>query len=237
MGKGGVLWGRLVMTNRNTHHDIHWTNRTIYRRKVTYFFTNENARGFSCRDCVCIPGIQRLDLAFSRDCIRRAAQKIGSIFVARRKRDGIETNSVFSIATSRARQTGEDSLARKSSSFVRHWETGFYSWRWRSPRSTGSNKVDRAVRKEIAKLPRHNEASKNMIDKISFAEQGRSVCKGRNATDGTQTLHEIFAATAAIDESGTTLSSEGICTDARYWTISALDSCPCRELFLKLVEH
>jgi len=55
-----------------------------------------------------------------------------------------------------------------------------------------------------------------MIDKISFAEQGRSVCKGRNATDGTQTLHEIFSATAAIDESRTTLSSEGIFMDARY---------------------
>ena len=55
-----------------------------------------------------------------------------------------------------------------------------------------------------------------MITLISISEQGRSVHEGRIAKDGTQTLYEIFAATAAIGESRMTLSSEGICTDARY---------------------
>jgi|TARA_B100000959_G_scaffold283561_1_gene352781 hypothetical protein len=51
---------------------------------------------------------------------------------------------------------------------------------------------------------------------ISIAEQGRSVREGSSVTDGATTFFELIAASAALQESRMTLSSESICTDARY---------------------
>ncbi len=51
---------------------------------------------------------------------------------------------------------------------------------------------------------------------ISIAEHGRSVFEESCVMDDASALFEIFAASAAQYESGTTHFSESICKDARY---------------------
>ena len=227
MGKGGVLWGRLVMLTQELKRVIYWRNRTIYRRQVTSLTTCRNERGFFLRHSVRLTRTQRYDLALTRAHIREESKFARTILVARRGRYGVRTDSLFSIETNRNRQSRPNSSSGHIVIACWNRTSSVRAWSRRPFGSSEPRELECKESREFSQASRHHEASEtkqwfkrggrmNVNNSISIAEQGCSAYKGSSVMDDTTTLIEVFAAKAAKHESRTTLLCESICTDARY---------------------
>jgi hypothetical protein len=225
MGKGGVLWGRLVMKNQSTHNVIHRRNTTIYRRKAANICTNRYAGRFFVGFYVCVSGINRCYLAFTRARVREEGQCDGADPVSRRECDGVRTDSFLSIKKNRNRQAGQDPITRIASRVCGTDRTCSRSWSRGSCRSNERTTMggDKSQAFQVARIYGKSKRTskkgfRSMMPskQISLTEQGRSVRKGACVTDDASTLHEIYAASAASFEPRTALPRESTSKDARY---------------------
>ena len=212
------------MTNRTTHHVIYRRNRTIYRRKVKNLYTSRDADCIFVWNSVRIAWGERLYLALSRGNVRAKGKFARSITLSRRRHDGFRANILFAISTAGNRQARKDTPSRNSLGKSRDSWASVCDWSRGSSRNPQSFGLGEKARSKPQQTSGNHEASalqrqrehQFMNKLISITEQGRSVREGFSDTDGAQTLCEIFAANCCIYESGTTLFSESICTDARY---------------------
>ncbi len=227
MGKGGVLWGRLVMKNQSNHNVIHRRNTTIYRRKAENICTSRNAGWFFVGFHVCLAGSQRCDLAFARACVREESQCDGANLVSRRRCDGVRADSFLSIKKGRDRQARENPITRISPRTCRIDKSSTCCRSWRPRRGdertamgSGQSQTFQITRiygeSEQASAIEKGHRSMTPSKQISLTEQGRSVRKVACVTDDVFTLHEIYAVHAASYEPWTALMRESTSTDARY---------------------
>ena len=232
MGKGGVLWGRLVMKNQSIHNVIHRRNRTIYRRKAANLYSNGDATCFCCgsRDQhrLRFARPQRINLALARGHIRIQGKHYRAILVAGRGRNGSRASLIFPIKTTRNRQAGTNSIARDVTDTCRNIAPSGDSWSAGSPGSSRCRAMGSCEGRESLETSRNNDSSSkkqgaymmkfvvHQQTQISIPEQGRSGRKGACVRDDACTLLEIYAARAARYEPRMACLRESASTDARY---------------------
>jgi len=230
MGKGGVLWGRLVMKNQTLHNVIYRRNRTVYRRKATNLYTKRDAPSFSygrrIAGCVCISGTKRFDLVMARTQVRSLGEYARAIRTASGCRDGISSRDFFQDKPTRNRQSWSNSPSRETAQICTNRPSSNAAW---CPDSFGSRE-----RKQLGIVSRRDNAeattrsygssqeeqsTKTMrffTHLISTMEHGCSVRKGDCVRDDTTTLHEIYAVPTAFCEPRMAHRRESTCTDVRY---------------------
>jgi len=227
MGKGGVLWGRLAMNKLDQQRVIYRRNRTIYRRQVTNLSPSRSERGLFIWGRIRFSRTQRHHLALTRAYLRKESKLPRTIFASRRGRDGVRTDSVFTIKKNRNRQSGADSPSRSVALTCWNRKASIRFGRGRSSGIVEPRKLECEKGRKSRQTQRHHDACSekgrcerrenlNTQPLISTVEQGRSAIKVSMLTDDMCALFEIFAASAAQHESRTTHFSESICMDARY---------------------